>query len=110
MLQKSSQVLLLIEIDSEDTQGIIAGKLFEYIVSGRPIIAIGPKDWDVTPILTETQTGTFVGYNDKTLLKQQLEAYYQQFKAGTLSTTPQGIERYSRKALTEQLARLINDK
>ena len=109
-LQKSSQVLLLIEIDSEDTQGIIAGKLFEYIVSGRPIIAIGPKDWDVTPILTETQTGTFVGYNDKTLLKQQLEAYYQQFKAGTLSTTPQGIERYSRKALTEQLARLINDK
>ena len=109
-LQKSSQVLLLIEIDSEDTQGIIAGKLFEYIVSGRPIIAIGPKDWDVTPILTETQTGTFVSYEDKTLLKQQLEAYYQQFKAGTLSTTPQGIERYSRKALTEQLARLINDK
>lgn len=109
-LQKSSQVLLLIEIDSEDTQGIIAGKLFEYIVSGRPIIAIGPKDWDVTPILTETQTGTFVGYNDKTQLKQQLEAYYKEFKAGTLSTTPQGIERYSRKALTEQLARLINDK
>ena len=108
-LQKSSQVLLLIEIDSEDTQGIIAGKLFEYIVSERPIIAIGPKDWDVTPILTETQTGTFVGYEDKPLLKQQLEAYYQQFKAGTLSTTPQGIERYSRKALTEQLARLINN-
>ena len=102
--------MLLIEIDSEDTQGIIAGKLFEYIVSGRPIIAIGPKDWDVTPILTETQTGTFVGYNDKPLLKQQLEAYYKQFKTGTLNTTPQGIERYSRKALTEQLARLINDK
>ena len=99
-----------IEIDSEDTQGIIAGKLFEYIVSGRPIIAIGPKDWDVMPILTETQTGTFVGYEDKTLLKQQLEAYYKEFKAGTLSTTPLGIERYSRKALTEQLARLINDK
>ena len=64
----------------------------------------------MTPILTETQTGTFVGYEDKNLLKQQLEAYYEEFKAGTLSTTPQGIERYNRKALTERLARLINDK
>ena len=64
----------------------------------------------MTPILTETQTGTFVGYNDKPQLKQQLEAYYKEFKAGTLSTTPQSIERYSRKALTEQLAGLINDK
>jgi hypothetical protein len=34
--QKKSQVLL-IEINSKETQ-IIPGKLFEYMVSGRPII------------------------------------------------------------------------
>ena len=71
-LQKQSQVLLLIEIDSEETQGIIAGKLFEYMISGRPILAIGPHNWDVTPILTETQTGTFVGYTDASQMKAKI--------------------------------------
>ena len=107
VLQKQSQVLLLIEIDSEETQGIIAGKLFEYMVSGRPILAIGPKDWDVTPILTETQTGTFVGYTDKEAMKAQILAYYKAYKADNLKTEPKFIEKYSRVALTEQLAKLI---
>ncbi|GJH40888.1 glycosyl transferase family 1 [Capnocytophaga sp. HP1101] len=106
-LQKQSQVLLLIEIDAEETQGIIAGKLFEYMVSGRPILAIGPKDWDVSPILTETQTGITISYSDKELLKTQLLDYYHQFKSGTLHSTPKNIEKYSRKALTEQLAKVL---
>lgn len=106
-LQKQSQVLLLIEIDSEDTRGIIAGKLFEYMVSGRPIIAMGPKEWDVIPILTETQTGVFVDYNGKERLKTILKTYYKQYKEGLLKVTPIGIEHYSRRALTKRLAQLI---
>ena len=106
-MQKQSQVLLLIEIDSEDTRGIIAGKLFEYMVSGRPIIAMGPKEWDVIPILTETQTGVFVDYNGKERLKTILKTYYKQYKEGLLKVTPIGIEHYSRRALTKRLAQLI---
>ena len=109
-LQKQSQVLLLIEIDSEETQGIIPGKLFEYMISGRPILAIGPHNWDVTPILSETKTGTFVGYTDETLLKRQLLTHYYQYKNGKLQTTPMNIEKYSRKALTERLAKIIENK
>lgn len=107
MLQKQSQVLLLIEIDSEETQSIIAGKLFEYMVSGRPILAIGPQNWDVTPILTETHTGTFVGYSDKAAMKAQLVAYYRAYRAGNLQTNPKHIEKYNRVALTERLAKLL---
>ena len=51
IFQKKSQVLLLIEIDSEETKCIIPGKLFEYMVSNRPIIAIGPEDSDVEQII-----------------------------------------------------------
>ena len=107
ILQKQSQVLLLIEIDSEDTQGIIAGKLFEYMVSGRPILAIGPKDWDVSPILAETQTGSFVSYTDKAALKAQLLSYYHLYRLGTLKASPKNVVKYSRKALTEQLVKLL---
>jgi hypothetical protein len=56
--QRRSQVLLLIEIDSEDTKSI-PGKLFEYMVSNRPIIGIGPKNSDFAEITT-TNTGCFL--------------------------------------------------
>src|SRR5690606_36939119 len=36
--QRKSQVLLLIESDSDQTKAILPGKLFEYMVSGRPIL------------------------------------------------------------------------
>jgi hypothetical protein len=50
---------LLIEINSKETQSIIPGKLFEYMVSGRPII-IGPNDSDFADIISETNTGVFL--------------------------------------------------
>jgi hypothetical protein len=57
--QRRSQVLLLIEIDSEDKE-YYPGKLFEYMVSNRPIIGIGPKNSDFAEIITTTNnTGVF---------------------------------------------------
>ena len=67
--QKKSQVLLLIEIDSEDTKSIIPGKLFEYLVSERPIIGVGPKGSDFAEIIIDTNTGVFVDYSEKEKLK-----------------------------------------
>jgi glycosyltransferase involved in cell wall biosynthesis len=58
--QRKSQVLLLVEIDSEETKCIIPGKLFEYMVSERPIIAIGPEEADFSSIIKTTNTGVFI--------------------------------------------------
>ena len=63
--QRKSQVLLLIEIDSPQTKSIIPGKIYEYLVSERPIIAIGPKDSDFAEIITSTNTGVFFTYDEK---------------------------------------------
>ncbi|MFC4740819.1 glycosyltransferase family 4 protein [Flavobacterium ponti] len=105
--QRSSQVLLLIEIDSEATNCIIPGKLFEYMVSDRPILAIGPEHADFKNIIKETNTGTFFTYEDKEALKSQIERYYNQFKQNTLQVNAVGLQKYSRKKLTEHLTKLI---
>ena len=105
--QRSSQVLLLIEIDSEATNCIIPGKLFEYMVSERPILAIGPEQADFKNIIKETNTGTFFTYEEKEALKSQIETYYNQFKQNTLRVNAIGLQKYSRKKLTEYLAKLI---
>ena len=107
--QRESQVLLLIEIDSEDTKCIIPGKLFEYMVSHRPIIAIGPEDSDVSKIISSTNTGKYFNYSDYDSLKLTVLEYYKAFKNNNLQTHPIGLEQYSRKALTKSLSKLILD-
>ncbi|MFT7251945.1 MAG: glycosyltransferase involved in cell wall biosynthesis, partial [Flavobacterium sp.] len=106
--QRRSQVLLLIEIDSEATNCIIPGKLFEYMVSERPILAIGPDKADFKNIIKETNTGTFFMYDEKEALKSQIEIYYKQFKQNTLQVNAIGLQKYSRKKLTEHLATILS--
>lgn len=105
--QRSSQVLLLIEIDSEETKCIIPGKLFEYMVSERPIIAIGPEQADFAQIIKETNTGTFFTYGELKALKSQIQLCFEQFQQNNLKVYPVGLQQYSRKALTEKLAKLL---
>ncbi len=106
-IQRSAQVLALIEIDSKDTRCIIPGKLFEYMISGRPILAMGPEGADVSRILSETNSGTFFEYHEKDALKKQILMYFESFKKGALSSQVQGIEKYSRRELTGRLAAIL---
>lgn len=105
--QRKSQVLLLIEINSEDTKSIIPGKLFEYMVSNRPIIAIGPQGSDFADIVTQTNTGVFFDYSEKAKLKSVILDFFNQFLEGKLQSHGIGLQQYSRKNLTKQLAQLI---
>lgn len=106
-LQRKSQLLLLIEIDSEETRGIIAGKLYEYMAAKRPILAIGPESWDVERIISETGTGKVFSYRAGQELKEYLMQAYKEYKAGNLKSKATNIEQYSRRNLTGKLAKLI---
>ena len=106
--QRKSQVLVLIEINSGDTKSIIPGKLFEYMVSNRPIIAIGPQDSDFAEIITSTNTGVFLTYSEKMKLKSVILDFYNQFLEGKLQSNGVGLQKYSRKSLTKELAQLIH--
>ncbi|MFV8367982.1 glycosyltransferase family 4 protein [Flavobacterium sp. LB2R40] len=105
--QRKSQVLLLIEINSEDTKSIIPGKLFEYMVSNRPIVAIGPNGSDFAEIITNTNTGVFFDYSEKMKLKSVILNFYNQFLEGKLKSNAVGLQQYSRRNLTKELAGLI---
>jgi glycosyltransferase involved in cell wall biosynthesis len=105
--QRKSQVLLLLEIDSTETKSIIPGKLFEYLVSGRPILAIGPKNSDFEAIISQTNTGIFCNYEEKQKLKATILEYYYQFLKQNLKVNANNVEQYSRKNLTKKLAELV---
>jgi glycosyltransferase involved in cell wall biosynthesis len=107
--QRKSQVLLLIEIDSEDTKCIIPGKLFEYMVSERPILAIGPEGADFAQIIQATNTGVFALYSEKEKVKQTILNYFNQYKEGNLKAHAISLQQFSRKNLTSQLASILRN-
>lgn len=105
--QRKSQVLLMVEIDSEETKCIIPGKLFEYMVSERPILAIGPPGADFASIVQTTNTGIFVTYSEKEKLKNALLQWFNQYQQGNLKSNAIGLQQYSRKNLTGQLVQIL---
>lgn len=102
-LQRKSQILLLAEIDSEETKGIIPGKLFEYMAAKRPILAIGPQNWDVENIISDTNSGKTFRYSEEKELKKILLFWFDSYKKQSLAVSANMIEQYSRKALTKKL-------
>lgn len=106
-IQRSASVLLLIEIDSEETRGIIPGKLFEYLASKRPILAIGPEYWDAEKIIKRTDAGEFFSYQNMSGIKSFILKQFLKYKDKELADRSHDISEYHRKALTEKLANLI---
>ncbi len=102
--QSRSQVLLLLEIDAPETRGIIPGKLFEYFIASRPILAIGPEGWEAGEMVEKHQAGCYVHQTEKETLKKLLLEWFHKFQQGGLSIYPNQIAQYHRRELTKQLA------
>lgn len=109
LFQQKTQVLLLVVNNVPSAKGIITGKIFEYLLAKRPILAIGPEDGDLAEILTETQGGIIVDYENYEKLKTSILQFYRQYKTGNLNVSSKNIEKYHRIEITGNIAQLIKD-
>ena len=105
---QDSSVLLMTNFPQESSKGIIPGKIFEYLATGKTILSFGPKDADVEKILIETKAGKHFGYEEKENLKKFILESYENWKSGTLNQNAENIEQFSRKNLTQKLVDLMN--
>ena len=105
--QNTSQVLLLLIPNVKNNEGILTGKLFEYLKAKRPILAIGPEKGDLAEILQETNSGVIVNFDAEEKLKLEIVALYQKYKEDKLTVNFNNIEKYHRKELTKKLAFIL---
>ena len=105
--QKSAQILLLSVNNVPGAEGIVTGKIFEYLQAKRPILAIAPSDGDLAKIIKTTNSGVVVDFMDKKSLKESLLDFYSKFKEGKLQVNSKHIDRFHRRNLTEQLSQII---
>ncbi|MDO9154698.1 MAG: glycosyltransferase [Paludibacter sp.] len=107
--QQSSQGLLLLINNSANAKGILTGKFFEYLASKRPVLAVGPTDGDVAKVLKETKAGEIVDFEDTESAKNIILNYYEHYCSKTLFVETSSVEQYSRKSLTAELSKLLNN-
>lgn len=107
--QANSDVLLLFVNNTPNAKGILTGKIFEYMASGRPILCIGPEDGDSARILNETQTGITVDFNDKEKMKSIILEFLAKYQENQLITKRnETVGKYSRRNLTKEFVKILN--
>ncbi len=87
-----------------------SGKIYEYMRSGTPVIAVAPIPSEVAELLSETNTGRAFSPSDRQALSEEFVFSYQQWEKGTgpeRRPTP-ALEFYSRRAQTRTLADLLD--
>ena len=106
-IQREASVLALIEIDAEETKGIIPGKLFEYLAAKKPILAVGPMNWDAERIIKNTNAGEVFSYADTFEMSNYIKELFQKFLKNEKMNNSYNLNQYHRKTLTATLANLI---
>jgi len=108
--QKESQVLLLLNWESEKERGVYTGKIFEYLASRRPIISTGGFGGDVVEdLIRETKTGAYAVTIDD--IKEVLERFYSEYKrTGKVSYNGdvKKINQYSYQEAAKKIAGVLD--
>ncbi len=104
----SSQVLLIVLDPGERSAGVLSGKLFEYLAAGRPVLCLGDTKGDASELIRKTGCGVTLEHNDFDGIKNQIQAWYSDFRKGRLNVNDSEKSLYSRRNLTKRLAESMN--
>ena len=94
-------ILLLLIPKVPQNEGILTGKLFEYIGSRTPILAIGPDNSDAGKIIDKTASGLFFTYEESAKIDNSIITKLYSMQSNN------EYKNYSRRNLTKQLVKLI---
>lgn len=106
---KRSHLQLIVLSRGEESRGWIPSKLFQYLGSGTPLLALAP-DGDVKAIVEETQAGVALDPDDVAGTTSELRRRVSGWMAGETAPQPcwPGRERYEARQLTGRLANVLD--
>lgn len=105
---RAADVLLLF-LNKGASKGVLTGKLFEYLGSGQPVLAMVPEGL-AADLVREAEAGIVADPENIEEIKDSLLKLYQKWKSGQLisTTRPEAAHQYSRQALAGRLAAVYN--
>jgi len=109
-IQQRSQLLLLLTWNDPEEEGIITGKVFEYLAARRPILSIGYSKGVINELLIETQAGVVA--EDEYELEEALMNYYNEYKVEgrvRYAGIDSKIEQYSHREMARKLVGVFEE-
>lgn len=106
-LSAESSLLLVIIPNSRGNEGIVTGKLYEYLALHRPILGIGPTGGDAAKIIAASRSGRMFDFDQS--IKPFLLAVFEKWEKREIPLDNLNqILPYSRKENTGKLAALLD--
>jgi len=105
LFMEESDVLLLPWVDRFN----IPGKVFEYLVTGKPILALCYPDSEVARVINETASGWCVNPEDVVAIQRALTEIHALGGKYPLNRNWEAIRRYERPRLAAEYAQIIRD-
>jgi glycosyltransferase involved in cell wall biosynthesis len=109
-LLADSDLLLLLQA-SDDTVGLVPAKLYEYLRTQKPVLAL-VRDGAITDVLAQTGGGWSADPADATTLDATLSDIVDRWRATELATHSADmsvLRRFDRRALTGELAKVFDE-
>lgn len=100
--------MLLLNLEGyKHAEGLLPGKLFEYIATGLPVLGIGPVEGNAAVLLKSSGAGVMFSKDQAAAIADFIEACYERWKKSEPARTSHDTSAYSRKALTGKVAALL---
>jgi glycosyltransferase involved in cell wall biosynthesis len=108
-LLRDSSALLLIVDDAPQSAGIVTGKLYEYIGSGKPILALAPAG-EAADLVFSLGAGRVADPGDPDSVRRILERWIEAWQQGRFQELfhVRDSGKFDRRELTRQLAETLN--
>ncbi|NNF56887.1 MAG: glycosyltransferase family 4 protein [Rhodothermaceae bacterium] len=109
LMAKATLLLLVVE-PFANAAGMITGKLYEYLATGRPVLALGEPEGDAARLLEETGGGQVVARDDAEAMAAVLREHYDAWAAGQPcpGASAEAVVPYTRRAQTGRLAAVLD--
>jgi hypothetical protein len=105
-----SDALLLVVDECDESDEVVPGKVYEYIGSGHPLLAVAPEHSAIATLIAETRGGYVAHQSNTTGIAEAFLKLYRDHLSGTRSLVPDtaAIARYERRNTTGELAGLLD--
>ncbi len=104
--QRDADLLLLPLRKEPEGKGVLPGKIFEYLAARRPVLGFGQTDGASAQVLKDSGAGVMRDWDDAEGIRETV------LLASEGRMSPDGgadLEKYTRRALTGQLAELLRE-
>jgi len=105
-LYGQTDLLLLVLAHTALAPGNLPGKLFEYLASGIPIVAVGPVEGDAADVIGKSKAGEIFERGDEAAMMAMLRKHYKLWTEGRLVSTTDASP-FTRKKLTDRLIGIL---